>query len=183
VTWPPPRPAEPEVPHRPWDPTHRDEPDLIHDHDRLLYIVVDELVDDWVGLSVALWPHADPEGRLRFVDPQPSIEIGTSRPQLLGFLGSRPDTKDGAATPPPRIGMTFAARVRDGTASSLMDRIRERAGHGEVRIDDLGALLQHPVDLTAQGRLLAKLAYYGAVLSTVPTHVAEHWKMSGEPPE
>jgi hypothetical protein len=62
-----------------------------------------------------------------------------------------------------------------------MDRLRERAGHGEVRIDDLGALLERPVDLTAQGRLIAKLAYYGAVLSTVPTHVAKRWKMSGEP--
>jgi hypothetical protein len=180
VTWPPPRPPEPEVSHRPWDPTHPDEPNLVHDHDRLLYIVVDELVDDWVGLSVAQWPHADAEGRLRFLDSEPGTEIGTSRAKLLRFLRSRPGQKDAATTAPPRIGMTVAARVRDGTASSLIDRLRERAGQGEVRIDDLGALLENPVDLTAQGRLIAKLAYYGAVLSTVPTDVAEHWKMSGE---
>jgi hypothetical protein len=183
VTWPPTRPAAPEVPHRPWDPTHPDEPDLVHDHDRLLYIVVDELVDDWVGLSVALWPHADTEGRLRFVDSQPGIEIGTSRAQLLRFLRPRPDNKDAAPTAPPRIGMAFAARVREGTASSLMDQLRKRARHGDVRIDDIGAFLEHPVDLTAQGRLIAKLAYYGALLSTVPTHVAKHWKMSGETQE
>jgi hypothetical protein len=182
VTWPPPRPAEPEVPHRPWDPTHPDDPNLVHDHDRLLYIVVDELVDAWVGLSVALWPHADTEGRLRFVDSQPGIEIGSSRAQLLRFLRSGPN-KDAATTAPPRIGMTFAARVRKGSASSLVDRLRERAGHGEVRIDNLGALLEPPVDLTAQGRLIAKLAYYGAVVSTVPTHVAKHWKMNGDPRE
>lgn len=180
MTWPPPRPPDSEVPHRPWDPTHPDEPNLVRDHERLLYIVVDELVDDWVGLSVALWPHADTEGRLRFADSQPGIQIGSSRAELVRFLRSESAGED-ARTAPPRIGLTFAARVRDGTASSLMDRLRERAGHGEVRIDDLGALLEHPVDLTVQGRLIAKLAYYGAVLSTVPTHVAERWKMSGEP--
>jgi hypothetical protein len=180
VTWPPPRPAEPEVPHRPWDPTHPDDPNLVRDHERLLYIVVDELVDDWVGLSVALWPHADQEGRLRFTDSLPGVEIGTSRARLRRFLRSRRGTSDAAPTAPPRIGMTFAARVRNGTASSLMDRLRDRAGHGEVRIDDLGALLEDPVDLSVQGRLIAKLAYYGAVLSTVPTQVAERWKMSGE---
>jgi len=181
VTWPPPRPAGPKVPHRPWDPTHPDAPDLVRDHERLLYIVVDELVDDWVGLSVALWPHADRKGRLRFVDSLPGIEIGTSRARLARFLRSESAGEDSATTAPPRIGMTFAARVRDGSAASLIDRLRERAEHGEVRIDNLGALLEHPVDLTAQGRLIAKLAYYGAVLSTVPTDVAERWKMSGEP--
>jgi hypothetical protein len=176
VTWPPPRPAEPEVAHRPWDPRHADEPTLVEEHDRLLYVVVDELVDDWVGLSVSSWPHADSEGRLRFVDTEPAAEVGTSRDKLLRFLG-KDVSDDGAGL---RVGTTFAVRVREGRAASLLERLRDRAGHGEARIENLAAFFEDPVDLTSQGRLIAKLASYGAMLSTLPTHVEEQWNLAEE---
>lgn len=178
VTWPPPRPVEPRVPHRPWDPGHPEEPALAEEHDRLLYIVVDELVDDWVGLSVAPWPHADREGRLRFVGFDPAVEVGTSSDELLRFLGPRAG-KEGDA-PALRVGMTFAARTKEESAASLLERLRDRAGHGEVRIDYLGALLEDPVDLTTQGRLIAKLASYGAMLSTLPRRMEQEWNLDDE---
>jgi hypothetical protein len=180
VTWPPPRPVEPDVPHRPWDPGHPEAPNLANEYEVLLYVVVDELVDDWVGLSVALWPHADPEGRLRFANSQPGAEVGTSRAELRRFLRTQRGVEDNATTRPIRIGTTFAARVRKGTAFSLLDELRRRAGHGEARIKDLDALLQDPVEITAQGRLIAKLACYSAVLSTLPSYCEEQWNLVEE---
>jgi len=176
MTWPPPRPADPEIPHRPWDPRHHDQPTLVEEHDRLLYVVVDELVDDWVGLSVSPWPHADQEGRLRFVDTEPAAEVGTSRDKLLRFLGKEA-SDDGAGV---RVGTTFAVRVREGRAASVLERLRDRAGHGEARIENLGTFCESPVDLTPQGRLIAKLASYSAMLSTLPTEVEKQWNLAEE---
>jgi hypothetical protein len=79
-----------------------------------------------------------------------------------------------------RIGDTFAARVKKGTTSKLIDTLRRRAGHGEARIKDLGKLVERPVDLTDEGRLLAKLASYGAMLSTLPAHLEDEWRLTKE---
>jgi hypothetical protein len=180
VTWPPPRPTSPQVPHRPWDPSSYEEPDLVQDHTRLMYMVVDELVDERVGLSVALWPHADRWGRLRFVDPGGMVKVGTSRDGLRRFLRAKAgkDLNGGAGAP--RIGTTFAARVKRETASALLDALRDRAGHGDVRIEDLGRHFERPVNLTEHGRLIAKLAFYGAVLSTLPSQLEKQWTLLGE---
>jgi hypothetical protein len=172
VSWPPPRPPRPKVPHRPWDPKHPLERALVTEHERLLYIVIDEVVEGWVGLSVALWPHADPEGRLRFVDAEGPVEVGTSYETVRRFLQS-----ENAPPQPPRIGTTFTARVKAGTAAKLLGEMRKRAGHGEVRVDDLGRFLERPVDLTEQGRLLAKLACYAAMLSTLPLPLEQRWDL------
>ena len=126
-----------------------------------------------MGLSVSAWPHADHDGRLRFVDPEGSVEVGTSADALLQFLGTG---KLFDAKTEVRIGFTFAARVRRGSAASLLAKLRDRAGHGEARIADLGEFLKDPVDLTEKGRLLAKLASFGAMASTVPEELAQKWR-------
>lgn len=172
MSWPPPRPPRPQVPHRPWDPRHPLDPALVNDFEQLLYIVIDEVVEGWVGLSVALWPHADPEGRLRFVGSGGAVEVGTSHETVRRFLQSA-----SASPRPTRIGTTFTARVKAGTAAELLDHLRDRAGHGEVRIDDLNEFLERPVDLTEQGRLLAKLACYAAMLSTLPLPLEKRWDL------
>jgi hypothetical protein len=177
LTWPPPRPPEPEVPHRPWDPGVAHAPGLMDEHTRLVYVVVDEMIGGWAGLSFSAWPHADPDGRLRFVDIEGPVEVGTSRKALLKFLatGEHIDPETGI-----RIGDTFTARTRKGTAAKLLDSLRARAGHGEVRVPDLGDLLKNPVDLSEQGRLLAKLASFGAMLSTVPEEVQARLQGEGK---
>jgi len=55
-----------------------------------------------------------------------------------------------------------------------------RAKAGDVRVDDLRTLLERPVDLTDHGRLLAKLAYYGAILPTVPEPLEQRWNLVEE---
>lgn len=178
MTWPPPRPEEPEVPHRPWDPRHRRAPGLVKEYDRLVYVVIDEIVEKWVGLSVSLWPHADGDGRLRFIDPRGSVEVGTSLAALKKFLETSEHHDPKARKP--RVGDTFTARVKKKTAAALLDALRDRAGHGEARIEDLGVLLKSPVDLTEQGRRLAKLASYGAMLSTLPARLEDDWRLTKE---
>jgi hypothetical protein len=192
VTWPPSRPDEPAVPDRPWDPGHEAEPSLSDEHDRLVYVVVDEIVEGWVGLSFAPWPHADDQGRLRFVDAGDPVEVGTSRAGLERFLATGTTRGEGSSrrrradsTPDEegvevRIGMTFAARVKKGRAARVLDDLRQHAEHGEVRVEDLATILTGPVDLTEEGRLLAKLASYGAMLSTLPADVGERWRLEDE---
>ncbi|MQA99152.1 MAG: hypothetical protein GEU78_02475 [Actinobacteria bacterium] len=180
------------MPERPWDPGHRAEPSLSDEHERLVYVVVDEIVEGWVGLSFAPWPHADEQGRLRFVVAGDPVEVGTSRPGLERFLATgstggdassrrrRADGTPGDEGVEVRIGMTFAARVKKGRAARLLDDLRQHAEHGEVRVEDLATILTRPVDLTDQGRLLAKLASYGAMLSTLPADVGERWRLEDE---
>jgi hypothetical protein len=143
------------------------------EHDRLVYVVVDEMVGGWAGLSASAWPHADPDGRLRFVDPEGAVEVGTSVEALLRFLETGEHFDPAKEV---RIGFTFAARVRRGAAAGLLGKLRDRAGHGEARIDDLGDFLKEPVDLDEEGRLLAKLASFGAMASTVPEDLEQQWR-------
>jgi hypothetical protein len=194
VTWPPPRPAESPRAGRPWDPGLSEEPNLHKESKRLVYVVVDEIIEGWVGLSVAPWPQADEKGRLRFPANGGPIEVGTPLEALKRFLA--PAHRKGQASGTGgngrragasedqdsriRIGMTFAARVKGSNADPLLKRLRDQASHGEVRIDNLGTILTHPVDLTDKGRMLARLASYGAVMSTLPLKAEKEWGLTEE---
>ena len=188
VTWPPPRPVMPVIEDRPWDPGHPQHPDLHLGADRLLYAVIDETIGGWVGLSFAAWPHADEAGRLRFPDSEGPVDVGTSVASLERFLETeesgrgRRRVSNGSRSAPVevRIGMTFAARAKRGSAAALLDRLRDDAAHDQVRVADLRTIVTGPVDLTDQGRLLAKLAAYGAFFSTLPEHVGERWRLTDE---
>jgi hypothetical protein len=195
MTWPPPRPKEERVNDRPWDPGLDEGPTLHEEADRLVYVVIDEVVEDWVGLSFAPWPNADSEGRLRFPDARGPIEVGTSRESLEKFLATEEPRRSSGTGPTKKvpkseeeqkeemkvhIGMTFAARVKRGQAERLLERLRDHAAHGEVRIDDPSTILTRPVDLTDKGRLVAKLASYGAVLSTLPREAEDKWGLTKE---
>jgi hypothetical protein len=190
VTWPPPRPDKQPIEDRPWDPGHPRERSLHEESERLVYVVVDEIIENWVGLSFAPWPHADDDGRLRFPEEEGPIEVGTSREALDRFLateergggkkrrGTAGKVEQEEGEPGVRIGMTFGARVKRGKADRMLKRLRDQAALGEVRIDDLKTILTRPVDLTEEGRLLAKLATYGAMLSTLPREVGKKWRLT-----
>jgi hypothetical protein len=178
----------PVIEDRPWDPGHPQHPDLHLEANRLVYVVVDETIEGWVGLSFAVWPHADEAGRLRFPDPAGPVDVGTSVASLQRFLATeesrrgkrRASNGNGSARVEVRVGMTFAARPKRGSAAALLDRLRDDAAHDQVRVAELRAIVTRPVDLTDQGRLLAKLAAYGAFFSTLPKHVGERWRLTDE---
>jgi hypothetical protein len=194
VTWPPPRPTEPSIEGRPWDPRLSEEPNLYKESKRLVYVVVDEIIEGWVGLSVAPWPQADEKGRLRFPTNGGPIEVGTPLKALERFLAparrkSRPSRTEGNGQQADasedqdsrvRIGKTFAARTKSSNAGPLLKRLRDHAAHGEVRIDKLNTIFTRPVDLTDKGRMLARLASYGAVLSKLPSEAEKKWRLTKE---
>jgi hypothetical protein len=174
MTWPPAHPEQPVVRHRPWDPKHPQAKELVNEYDRLVYFVIDEIVEDWVDLSISLWPHADAYGRLRFLDPKGAVDLGTTRKQLRRFLGYR-----NRRSRELRVGQSFASRVKDGTAAELVEKLRRQSEHGQDTTD-LGQLLERPVDLTKQARMLARLASYGALLSTLPAELEDRWNLQEE---
>lgn len=171
MTWPPPRPQPHRVAPRPWHPPDPPDDSLKH-IDRLLYIVVDEVVEDWVGLSVSQWPDADASGRLRFDSSLGPLEIGTTKESLVRFL------KTAAKRVKSRldVGSVFAARVKDGTARDFLSQAAGRTDEAARAFQDLAAWLEKPWDLTEQARYVAKLSYYGALLSTLPEEVGQRWR-------
>jgi hypothetical protein len=179
VSWPPPPPKQDRVSPRPWDPRHPEHPRLVEEYERLFYVVVDELVDDWAGLSVSAWPDADTQGRLRFTRSPGAMEVGVSLKALSRFLAG-PDSEPAGEEADPRVGTTFAALSRRGVAAQVLHELGEDARQGKVRIDRLEDLFERPVDLTPQARLVAELAHYGAVLSTMPPELEDRWRLSDE---
>jgi hypothetical protein len=173
VSWPPPRPRRRRVPPRPWDPKHPKDPKLKADAERLLYIVVDEIVGDWVGLSVSPWPDADPAGRLRFRPDLAPLEVGTNRETLRRFLRSGVFPRRAEV----KVGMVFAARVKEGTAERLMNASTRTPDHAPVERRDLAEWLERPCDLSKQARVVARLAYYAAMLSTIPKELEDRWNI------
>lgn len=120
----------------------------------LSYVVVDEIVDDDVGLDVSPWPWADREGRLRFLDGV-RAHIGCPRAALQAQLY-------GPGGPAPRIGDVFGVRLRPEA------RRRLAASPAAVRVGDLRALFDGPVyDLSEAARTVSKLAYFGAMATVL----------------
>jgi hypothetical protein len=127
---------------------------------RLKYIAVEEVVGDAVGLSVSDWPAADGKGRLRFTaGGAPIREVGAGAKDLCSVL-----SRGGIRRVPPhgaqpgrrvlRVGDVFAAEV-----DALPD--------AEEEVEAVAAWLTGPVfDITSDARLVAKLAYYGALTET-----------------
>ena len=120
---------------------------------RLSYIVVDEIVDDAIGLTISTWPYADADGRLRFLRGDDRIELGVSRRVLRQMYS---EERVGTM----RVGDVFAAQLTPRAAQVLADRGEDDPVWGE----SLDGLLDGAVyDLTQAARTVSKLAYYGAM--------------------
>ncbi len=171
--WPPPRPPERKVKPRPWDPQNPRDPKLKDDSKKLLYIVVDEVVGDNLGLSLAPWPDADSQGRLRFDMPRGSLEIASTREDVEGFVFGAKRRGRRAMT----LGTVFAARVKKGTSAAFFRKWLDAAEEDLSQLKDLHKWFERPCDITEEAREVAKLAYYSAVMSTVPRKLGEKWKL------
>jgi hypothetical protein len=171
VTWPPPRPRRRRVPPRPWDPKHPKDRRLKADAKRLLYIVVDEIVGDWVGLSVSPWPDADSDGRLRFRPNLGPLEVATKRDTLRDFLRSGVFPRGTKV----RVGLVFAARVKERTAERFLRESTKHSGGPATEHQNLATWLERPCDLSKQARVVARLAHYGALLPTLPGELEDRW--------
>lgn len=130
----------------------------------LTYVVVEEIVGQVAGLSLAAWPAADPKGRLRFpVDDDP-VEVSVNIPDFCEFLNESLKRSDARFVPPHRdpdragerqfrIGLAFAVEVRRRGARTWTKPFSRR--------------VKRIYDITGDARYVAKLANYGAL--------ADHW--------
>jgi hypothetical protein len=132
----------------------------------LKYVVVDERVGDHLGLSVASWPNADDEGRLRFdVAGGGPERVGIKLADLLDVLEKRSvrEKSDDPAQPSVRIGDVFAAELI-ATPAQLSRGSLEKS---------LGAIY----DVSSEARKVAKLAYYSAVAPVLKREQTDAWNL------
>jgi len=167
MSWIPP-PAKRDVSAgRPWlPPSLRAAGFATADVARLSYIVVDELIGDSAGLSVTPWPVADDAGRLRFDIGSGAQEVAVSRAELCEFLGPPFAPEPGEASPARslRIGNVFAAVLKSEKPAA--------------RWSPLGKWVGQTYDITRDARKVAKLAFYGAVTTTLTNDEAAAWRLA-----
>jgi hypothetical protein len=152
-------PPLPVAARRPWRPPGLDVSD--EELATLSYLVVDEIVEDAVDVSVSPWPGVDDRGRLVFAD-EPARSAQASPSALLRYL-RRVDFRPGPAPAALRMGDAFAARVRPGRLEAA-----ERA------VLAPSAWLVPPVyGIGSAARQKAKEAFFAAVAPTLSEAEAE----------
>lgn len=122
---------------------------------QLSYIVVHEIIEDAVTLTLSPWPAADSQGRLRFDVRHDPVHVAVGARDLCRVLKkhrlhfSVPNRegkgKNGREL---RVGAVFAAKLNGPP---------ERAG---VSLEQWIARIY---DITADARYVAKLSHYGAL--------------------
>lgn len=129
----------------------------------LSYLVVEEMVDDVVTVTVSPWPAADRRGRLRF-------ELKGVDEFAVALANLQEQVYEGWLARGPRVGDVFGAEV-------ARERLQSREAEG-VWNQPLAQLLPGPVyDLSAEARKVAKLAYYAAVTGVLSAEDAHRYRM------
>jgi hypothetical protein len=139
------------------------------DLERLTYIVVDEIVEDTVGLSLHPWPDADREGRLRFQAGKAAARVAVPKRDWCDFLRGLDlgfSLERGGRGP--RVGDAFAAEV-NASPGRTWRRPLTRWIPGALH------------DLTREARKVAKLAYYGSATDRWDIRQAEELGLQKTP--
>ena len=146
----------------PWVPRSLHE--YVHDPGELreqwCYVILEEIVDGVALLMRWPWPLADEKGRLfwpREDDDQvreASIPVTALRRQLY---------QPGHVQRAPRVGDTFAVRRTDRPGWAAKDTVTDVA---ELFPD-------HVIDVSADARVAAKLAFQGSLVPVVPREAVD----------
>jgi hypothetical protein len=137
----------------------------------LRYVVVDEIFSTLAELSMSLWPVIDTRGRLRFPEGQ-AIHLEADAERMRRYLRRHRQPRSGAGRDL-RTGDTFGVKVE---ARSLVAFLKGRdtaplspAERKRTLDPATWDWLRPPVyDLSAEARVAAKLAYYGALTEPLP---------------
>jgi hypothetical protein len=127
------------------------------------YVVVDEIVDERIGLSASPWPGRDERGRLRFADPEQDQLVGVAREAFEEFVRKNRVVGAVAADREPDPGVADALRereVRIGDAFAIPRRTVAASAKGGGRKAWAGARVY---DISREARAAAKLAGAAAV--------------------
>jgi hypothetical protein len=126
----------------------------------LTYLFLDEILIEIVTVLLHPWPNADRHGRVRFDARDRQVELSAPQREVQRLLYKRLRRR-------PRTGDAFAARIRSDSLRALTDGAEPPS---------LADLLDGPVyDLSADAKVVAKLAYYGSVTSVIPAAKADAW--------
>ena len=175
MSWLPPPPETRARGVRPWRPPSIGDIET----DRLTYVVVDEIVDNSVGLSVSEWPQVDEQGRVRFLDPAPARLVAAAADALSAFLaehrkvagerveGLSENQRRELVERPVRIGDAFAVRVDRKALETLEEVSNSDKGPFRLKDEHLAnpqSWMEPPVhDISGEAREAAKASFYGAV--------------------
>lgn len=140
---------------------------------RLLYLAVDERLENVLTLAVNSWPTVDEHGRLRFDgSTREAYFRGAVLAAFLSEVRAMPPDSSLDETVPPdifrsrsiRVGDVFAARAR-----TSLDRATADAAPGTPMFTDPARWLDPPVyDLSGQARSAVKLAFVAAAAKVLP---------------
>ena len=157
---------------RPWLP-----PSLTRDFtaetvSQLSYVLLDEIVAGIVMFLVHPWPGADSLGRVRFGHRDEQFTVAVREDTVHRQLYRRFRQRS------PRPGDLFAARVRPQVLDRAAGGVPGPGGPAEdhLTVDDLAAVFDGTLyDLSAEGRVVAKLAYYGSLSAVIPERKVPAW--------
>jgi hypothetical protein len=129
----------------------------------LSYVLLDEIVaDDVITFLVHRWPVADQLGRVRFTELGRQAEFAASRADVQRELYRRFRRRD------PHRGDVFACTVRPTV-------LRRPDSDGLVNV--AAAVAGVVYDISAEARMMTKLAYYGSLTVVVPRATAQAWEL------
>lgn len=138
-----------------------------------LYVVVEEEIDDTIGLVVAAWP-SDGHGAPRFPEGG-EFEIAVDREALRSHLSDRqlPRPERGGPQIPPEVVPELRARgiaVGDVFAIHPTDRLTPDVDPERLRDCEW---IGEAIDVTAEAREAAKVAMYEALTPPLDPEVTE----------
>jgi hypothetical protein len=131
----------------------------------LSYVVVDEVVENAVRLSVSAWPSVDEAGRLRFEGDERPRSVPADLKQLRTFVKAK--RAGGGRSSQLRMGTVLAVRV-DKSVLPEPESNEEMREHAFLKPRLPDEWMEPPVyDITGAARDKAKEAFYAAVAPTV----------------
>lgn len=153
---------------KPWRP-----PSLPSNVDvaKLDYIVVEERVDQVIGLLIAPWPRATKESHLHFPGTPAQVEVAADLADLQKFLNANrrvPPVRDAARS---RALRTRAVALGD-VFGAVVDRAALADGEETDTLRPVANWLRKPVyDVTADAREAARTTFFDAVSDPLPPKV------------
>lgn len=144
----------------------------------LVYVIVDDILENSVTLVLSSWPEVDRDGRLRF--PGQPLSLGAERGAMVRYLAKhrRPRT---SRDRPLRIGDVFAVRVRAGAFDEFRAELEEQR-RLEPFLDPEQWIVPPVYDVTADARDEAKIAFYASVTPFFTAEEADVFRKL-EPPD
>jgi hypothetical protein len=143
----------------------------------LVYVIVDDIMENSVTLVLSTWPEVDRDGRLRFAGKP--VSLGADRGAMERYLAKHRRPRANRDRPL-RIGDVFALRVQAGAFDEITRELEEQR-RLEPFLDPEQWIVPPVYDVTADARDEAKVAFYAAVTSLFTVEQADVFRKLEHP--